>query len=397
MKVGVFGGTFNPIHNGHISLIKHMIEALSLDELLLIPTALPPHKQDNEVIAPEHRLNMCRLAVSDIPKVTVSDIEIARGGKSYTVNTLRLLLADRPDDEFILLVGSDMFYTLEQWKNADEILRLVKIAAVAREQGEEERLKEFSEKLNAAGANTEIISCPVVELSSTELRADKEKESGLPPKVERYIIQNGLYGREKKLLVDLDELTAWLRQRLSRGRFAHTLNVASEALRLAETYGADGDEAYLAGLLHDCCKEMGRDEMLNIMESSDIIKNQAFLDSPKVWHGFAASVYIQNEFSVYNTEIINAVRYHTIGRKGMSLIEEIIYLADLVSADRHYDGVESLRAKAYRSIEEAMVDAFEFAIGSLVKAGMPIMTETVDAYNQYRIAAIARQEEQKDI
>ncbi|MBP0982076.1 MAG: nicotinate (nicotinamide) nucleotide adenylyltransferase [Oscillospiraceae bacterium] len=392
MRVGIFGGTFNPIHNGHISLIKHLIAALSLNELLVIPTALPPHKDGSEVISPEHRLAICRLATEDIPEVRVSDIEIKRGGKSYTVNTLRLLLADRPDDEFVLLVGSDMFFTLDEWRCADEIMRLVRVAAIAREENELERLKGCSARYNEKGARTEIVECPVISLSSTELRSDKDRSDGLPPKVERYIIQNGLYGRDKKLLVDLDELTGWLRSRLSRERFTHTLNVASEALRLAETYGENGDEAYLAGLLHDCCKEIPHEEMLNIIENSDIIINQSFKDSPKIWHGFAAAQFIQDEFSIYNSEIIEAVRYHTTGRGEMSRIEEIIYLADLVSADRHYNGVEALRAKAYRSIEEAMLEALQFAITSLGKTAAPILAETVAAYERYRIAVNALKE-----
>lgn len=393
MRVGIFGGTFNPIHNGHISLMKHLIAALSLDELLVIPTAAPPHKDGGEVISAEHRFALCRLATEDIPQARVSDIEIRRGGKSYTINTLRLLLADRPEDEFILLVGSDMFFTLSEWKCADEIMRLVRVAAVAREDDEIERLRECSERYNQNGARTEIVETPVVRLSSTELRGDSDKNDGLPEKVRRYIVQNGLYGREKKLLVDLDELTAWLRARLSRERFVHTLNVASEALRLAENYGENGDEAYLAGLMHDCCKEIPHEEMLNIIGNSDIIINQSFKDSPKIWHGFAAAEFIQKEFLIYNLEIIEAVRYHTTGRGEMSRVEEIIYLADLVSADRHYNGVEALRAKAYRSIEEAMLEALQFSISSLVKSAAPILPETLAAYERYRTAADTEKDE----
>ena len=136
MKVGIFGGTFNPIHNGHLSLIAHLIEALALDELLLIPTAVPPHKESDCVIDARHRLAMCRLAVQDNPKVHVSDIEIQRGGKSYTIDTLRLLAVERPQDTLILLVGSDMFYTVEEWRCAAEIMRLADIVAIPRETDE---------------------------------------------------------------------------------------------------------------------------------------------------------------------------------------------------------------------------------------------------------------------
>ncbi|HWP51254.1 MAG TPA: nicotinate (nicotinamide) nucleotide adenylyltransferase [Clostridia bacterium] len=383
MKTGIFGGTFNPIHNGHLSLIAHLIDALDLDELLLIPTAVPPHKESDNVIDSQHRLAMCRLAVQDNPKVTVSNIEIVRGGKSYTVDTLRLLSVERPQDELILLVGSDMFYTVEEWRCAHEIMRLAQIAAIPRETGEHEKLVAQRDRLNALGARTEVVEVEPVVVSSSDLRALKNASENLPPLVERYIIQNGLYGRMPKLLVDLDQLTMWLRGVLSRERFTHSLNVASEALRLAQTYGENGDMAYLAGLLHDCCKEQTREEMLNLLSDSDILKDPIFLTSFPVWHGFAAAIYIQRELSVLNTQIIDAVRYHTTGRGNMTRIEEIVYLADLISADRDYPGIEALRAKAHRSIEAAMLEALQFSIQKLLKNDAPVLTDTLNAYNRY--------------
>ncbi len=383
MKVGIFGGTFNPIHNGHLSLIAHLIEALSLDELLLIPTAVPPHKESGDVIDARHRLAMCRLAVRDNPQVQVSDIEIQRGGKSYTVDTLRLLAVERPRDELILLVGSDMFYTVEEWRCAAEIMRLAKIVAIPREADEHQKLLAQREKLLAAGARAEVVAVNPLIVSSSDLRTHGQASENLPPLVERYIVQNGLYGRTQKLLVDLDQLTAWLRGILSRDRFTHSLNVASEALRLAQTWGENGDVAYLAGLIHDCCKERGREEMLNLLAGSDIIKDPVFLKSFPVWHGFAAAIYIQCELSVLNAQIIDAVRYHTTGRGNMTRIEEIIYLADLISVDRDYPGVEALRAKAHRSIEAAMLESLQFTLKKLLENGAPVLTDTLNAYNQY--------------
>lgn len=387
MRVGIFGGTFNPIHNGHLSLIAHLIEALALDELLLIPTAVPPHKENGNVINAQHRLAMCRLAVQDNPKVRVSDIEIMRGGISYTIDTLRLLSVERPSDQLILLVGSDMFYTVDQWRCASEIMRLVKIVAIPREVGENEKLLAQRDRLNAAGAQTQVVEVDPLIVSSSDLRAQECASENLPPLVERYIVQNGLYGRTQKLLVDLDQLTAWLRGVLSRERFTHSLNVASEALRLAQTWGENGDMAYLAGLLHDCCKECSREEMLNLLAGSDIIKDPVFLQSLPVWHGFAAAIYIQRELSVLNAQIIDAVRYHTTGCGDMTRIEEIIYLADLISADRDYPGVEALRAKAHRSIEAAMLESLQFSVMKLLKNDAPVMTDTLNAYNQYLMQA----------
>jgi len=384
MRIGVFGGTFNPIHNGHIALAKRLVEELKFDELMLIPTAQPPHKDGSEVISAEHRLAMCRIAAEEIPNCGVSDIEIKRGGKSYTVSTLRLLLADRPDDEFVLLMGGDMFLSFMDWRAPDEILRLVRIAAIPREIGELAALQAQCENLNARGGRTQVVDVEAVVMSSTELRNSTELSEGVPPGIERYILQNGLYGRDKRLMVDLDKITAWLKGRLSPRRFTHTMNVANESLRLAQHYGLNGDEAYIAGLLHDCCKELSQDEMLNILKDSDIINDQAFLDSTPVWHGFAAAEFIKREFSLYNVEILNAVKYHTTGRWEMSEIEKAVYLADLISADRTYPGVEALRAKTYRSLDEAMMEALEFMLGNIAKKKLPLLSLTADAYNRFR-------------
>jgi len=167
MRIGVFGGTFNPIHNGHIALAKRLVEELKFDELMLIPTAQPPHKDGSEVISAEHRLAMCRIAAEEIPNCGVSDIEIKRGGKSYTVSTLRLLLADRPDDEFVLLMGGDMFLSFMDWRAPDEILRLVRIAAIPREMGELAALQAQCENLNARGGRTQVVDVEAVVMSST--------------------------------------------------------------------------------------------------------------------------------------------------------------------------------------------------------------------------------------
>lgn len=382
MRVGIFGGTFNPIHAGHLALIDLAIERLSLDELLLIPTALPPHKDSAEVAPAQHRLNMCRIAAAGRPKVSVSDLEIIRGGKSYTVDTLRLIRVRRPDDELFLLMGSDMFYTVEQWRCADEVLRLAAIVAVAREIGERARLQAHCARLAARGACAQVLCAEPTVASSSEIRAHPGADA-LPDAVENYILQNGLYGREMKIPVDLDELTVRVRGMLSRERFVHTLNVASEGIRLARKWGADAHLAYLAGLLHDICKEMPNEDKLKLLAGSAILTDKTFVASEKVWHAFAAAIYIECELSIQNTQIIEAVRYHSTGRADMSLLEQIVYLADYVSADRTYSGVEQLRAKAYRSLDEAMFEALAFTVGELVRAGRPVWKDTLEAYNQY--------------
>jgi len=383
MKLGVFGGTFHPIHNGHLALIARMRQALSLDRVLVIPAFEPPHKETNGLPSGAHRLRMCELACEGLDYVTVSDLELRRGGKSYTVDTLRLLRVEYPGDDLVLLMGGDSFRSLETWREPGEILRLARVAAIAREPGEETALLPVSERLNAAGADTCVVTGydPVV-ASSTEVRAGDR--SLVPAAVADYIAQNGLYGCEASVPVDLDELTAYLRANLSQKRFAHTLNVASEAIRLAKSCGADGALAYLAGLLHDLCKELPHEEQFALLAGRPEREDEAFCASPKVWHGFAAAVLAERRFGVKNVDVLNAVRYHTTGRGEMSRLEEIVYLADLICAGREFPGVEALRAKAYRSLPAALRESFSFSIADLAQKGRPILLDTVRAYDRYR-------------
>lgn len=386
MKVGIFGGTFNPIHLGHIALMREMKAALQLDEIVVIPTAMPPHKDTRgSLVSGRNRLEMCRLAVREDSFARVSDIEIERGGVSFTIDTLRQLKKQYREDELWLLMGSDMFYTVARWCEPAQIMSLCSLAVVAREENEQRSLLEKKEQLvRDFNAVIEIVPASPVVVSSSEVRAGEiPADDMLDSLVKRYIVQNGLYGRQKKQLLDLDEITVYLKSHLSPKRFEHTLNVANEALHLAKALCAEEDIAYIAGLLHDICKEASFDEMLKLMGNSDIINNRAFLESPKVWHGYAAANFIQSEFLIFNTQIIDAVKYHTTGSADMSRMTELIYMADLISAERDYPGVQQLRAKTYNDFDAALLEAFSFAISEQIQKGNAILESTLSAYNRY--------------
>lgn len=380
MRLGIYGGTFNPVHKGHIHYAREALSQLNLDKVLLVVGAIPPHKEQDEGVTPRNRLDMCRLAVKGQAGIEVCDLEVLRGGKSYTVDTLYQLKVLYPDAQLFLLLGTDMYLSIESWRKPDEILRMATVVGAPRLPEHTERLLAQQAALRAKGYETEVLDLCPVEISSTEVREGETDQ--LDPLVRQYIGQNGLYGNEKRIPLDLDELTQMLRQSLSKERFAHTLNVANEALRLAEKFGADGSVCYLAGLLHDSCKEWNSEQQLKILSESAILNDNAFIDSHRIWHGFAAAQYIQSTLSVYNTDIIDAVRYHSTARKGMALAEKIIYMADLICADRRYPGVEQLRAKAYRDLDGAMLEALQFIIGDLVQKGLPVLPDTIAAYHE---------------
>ena len=193
-RIGVFGGTFNPPHIGHSRLVEHIRQTVSLDRLLVIPTFLPPHKVSTDLASGEDRLAMCRLAFPDWCEV--SDYEIRRGGKSYTVDTLTALKEEYPQDELVLLIGSDMMQTFDQWYRCEDILQLCTVCVTSRC---EDGADIATEKTPAIFQAYPLLrsALPPFEVSSTQVRALIRQ--GLPtdglllPAVRAYIEERGLY------------------------------------------------------------------------------------------------------------------------------------------------------------------------------------------------------------
>lgn len=180
-----------------------------------------------------------------------------------------------------------------------------------------------------------------------------------------------------------DENKAFLKARLSKKRYTHSLNVAHEAQRLAELYGEDPEKAYFAGLMHDVCKELPAEEQEELVRASSFAVSKEELVTKPVWHGIAGAYFLQVRMGVTDPDVLNAVRYHTVGRAGMTRLEEIVYLADLISEDRTYDGVEQMRQLCLTSINAAMLEGIRFSIETTLKKGGYLPPVTVEAYNQY--------------
>ena len=174
-----------------------------------------------------------------------------------------------------------------------------------------------------------------------------------------------------------------LKKRLSKKRYTHSLNVADAAKKLAELYGVDKDRAYIAGLLHDICKEDDAEVQKRLMLKGNMSLSGAELSSKALWHGPAGAYYIKTELEVQDEEIISAVRYHTIGRPGMSRLEEIVYLADLISEDRDYKDVDKMRKLAFSDLDKAMYEAVCYSLLTAVKKQNYIPEGTLELYNQY--------------
>lgn len=176
---------------------------------------------------------------------------------------------------------------------------------------------------------------------------------------------------------------AFLQHTLSPKRFKHSCNVARASRQLAQKYGADVEKAYFAGLLHDICKEMPFEKQLELVKQSDLAPDAAELNSKKLWHGIAGAQFLKTEFGIEDEEILMAVRFHTVGRAEMSLLEEIVYMADMISDEREYKGVGRMRKLAWENLQTAMFEALRDSAATVLKKGVLLPEYTIAAYNYY--------------
>lgn len=390
MKIGIYGGTFNPPHLGHVTAARAVFELLKLDRLLVIPAGLPPHKDlpDHSPTAAQ-RLEMTRLAAEQMGldgKVEVVDIELSRAGKSYTSDTLAQLKERYPDDELWLLMGTDMFLTLQAWHAPEEILSLAGIAAFGRTEADTEELfsvqRDYLYKTYPQARIFTLTIPGVIDVSSTELRQKLAAGEGgalLPPAVYGYILRQGLYGTNADLKhLSISQLRPVALSYLKHKRIPHVLGTEQEAIRLAERYGADVEKARIAALLHDCTKKLDMESQLALCDHYGIQLDELEQVSLKLLHSKTGAALARDVFGV-DEEIYNDIWWHTTGHANMTLLEKIIYLADYIEPSRDFPGVDKLRSVCYKDLNEGLLLGLEMTIREMTDMGNPVHRATLEA------------------
>ena len=272
MKLGIYGGTFNPPHIGHVRAVSAAIMQLKLDLLLIVPAGIPPHK----ALPPgspdmDERMALASLSFAGLPGTIVTDLELKKEGVSYTAETLDTVRAMYPGYEYFLIMGADMFLSLETWRDVGRLLNYVTPAVLSRNDGDAREINDYAEQLyKKQNTKTVIIENDVTEISSTELREQLPKRGGLAfveDSTYAYIIKNRLYGAKAEW--------EWLRTRvfetMKPNRITHTLGCEAEALKLAGRWGADVDDAREAAILHDITKHLGLEDQLQLCRKYDIM------------------------------------------------------------------------------------------------------------------------------
>lgn len=365
MKVGLFGGSFDPIHKGHISIIEGALK--KMDYVVVIPTARNSFKRGRILNPAPYRYYMTCDALEKLGKrVIVSDIEFSFPGISYTYLTISQLLHDDyikkligTDEDISLywICGSDILKSFDKWSNPEKILQMASLL-VARRPGEDDTFEEDIEKIETL-FNTKIKTFKIngIEAASSSLRTNLVQKK-IQNSVAEFIKTNALYPDKNYLDYCSDEAIEKfyeccisLYYVLKRKRLLHTINVAILAVKYAVIHGVNPDKALIAGVLHDCAKELPKNEQ----QEMAIEVGGSDFDVDKLWHGPAGVKYAIVKFGVTDREILDSIMYHTTARPGMTDLDKIIYLADKLEPARTYADLDEIREATERNLNDGMI------------------------------------------
>lgn len=319
MKIGIYGGTFNPPHKTHVNIAFAAKAQLGLDKLLVVPGGTPPHKPCD--VDRQTRLALTKLAFEGVGEV--SEIEIWREGKTYTADTVEQIAAEYPDAELYLVIGGDSLCHFDEWYEPWRIAKYVTLAVAARVGNTPDAADFVRDKY---GCNVTFLQFEPNDVSSSEIRLryrfGMDNSDFVPKAVDDFVFANNLYSEYRHLAIKLKEY-------LTEKRFLHTLYVVKRGQELC-CNNISADKAYIACLLHDCAKYISPEhyDRYGFCPPSDMPQS--------VIHAFLGAVVAQVDFGINDTEILDAIKYHCTAKPNMSELEMLVYVADKTEQTRPY-------------------------------------------------------------
>lgn len=360
------GGTFNPPHKAHVEIAKAAYKEFSLDKVVFMTDGNPPHKKAE--MDAKIRYHMTKLAIEDCDFFEVCDYEIKKDGYSYTSDTLEYLNEMYPKDTFYFIIGGDSFRDFFTWHEPEKIIKSCVLLVYPRNQfPNESDIVEFNEKYNAEAY---MLHANGFDMSSLEIRNKVANGENIDDyvcrKVQEYITRNRLY-------LSFEETTEeHLKSVLKPERYEHSLGVAAMAVAMAGIYGVNQYKAYIAGLLHDCAKNLSSEQVEIKCRDLEPEIDEFERKAPSLIHAKLGAEFVKVEFGISDNEICEAIKWHTIGKPEMSTLEKIIFVADMIEKNRSYPGVERLRKIAYMNLDEAVFECVSTVIEFNKKKGKPI-------------------------
>ena len=363
MKIGIMGGTFDPIHNGHVMLGEYARDLFSLDEVWFMPNGNPPHKMNEKIESQtKHRVEMVRRAIQDKEGFVLQLYEVERKEINYSYLTMEHFKETYPECEFYFIIGADSLFALERWVHPEKLVKTCVILAAYRDGKNTAEMERQIEYLNQKyGADIRLLKTPSVDISSTEIRQRIKNGLAVQNMISETVYQ---YIHEQHLFADdLEEMREKVRQTQKESRFSHTLGVVDTALQLAKQYQVDEKKAEIAALLHDCAKEI----------------------YPGLQHAPKGAELAKTEYGIQDEEILNAIRWHTTGRPKMTKLDKIIYIADYIEPNRNQaPNLDEIRRLARLNLDECLYTILKATLAYLETKKDDIDPMTEQTYFYYK-------------
>ncbi len=370
MKIGIVGGTFDPIHKGHLMLGEYAYRECGLDEVWYMPNGTPPHKE-HETLSFDtiERVAMTRLAIVDKSYYRLQSYEVEQQGIHYSYETMRHFKEIYPEHEFFFVIGADSLFHIERWVHPEIFLKTCVILAAFRDEKTSDEMKRQIQYLNEKyDADIRLLNTPQVDVSSSEIR---EK------------LADG-----KSVKEDLPELV-WLylevKKTIPLKRFSHTLGVMDTARDLAICYRQDVKKAMLAALLHDCAKGTAYQERVGLCQQYGLDVSEAERMNPELLHAKLGSYFAETKYGVSDPEILDAITYHTTGRPKMTILDKIIYIADYIEPGRcEAPNLAKIRSVAFENLDKCLFMILEQSLAYLKTQNEVIDPMTEETYLYYK-------------
>ncbi|MEA4115606.1 nicotinate-nucleotide adenylyltransferase [Mycoplasma sp. 744] len=364
MKIALFGGSFNPIHSGHIKIAEFAIKELNLDKLIFIPTATNPFKKKQKNVSAVDRINMVKLAIENKEKMTFSDFETKRGGISYTFETIRYFKKKYPNEELFFIMGSDLLGKLHKWEFIEEIASSVQLVVFKRTKKiAKENIKKYSIK---------VLNNPLFFESSTAIRNGALEQT--PKKVNEYIGKNYLYAFELVHMI--------LKKDPKRAK--HCVAAAEFAVKLAKVLKYDAKVAYHAGLFHDIAKRFNQEYSYQLIKKYTKNYNQNNYPA-HVLHQICGALWVEKIYKNNNQDLIRAIKIHTTLDLELTLLDKIIFVADKICDGRAFEGVQKLRKLALENFDLAFAKIVKLNYEFNIKKGIKLSSEAENIYQKWML------------
>ncbi len=370
MKIGIVGGTFDPIHNGHLMLGEYAYHQYELDEIWYMPNGNPPHKSNSSIASDvQDRVNMVELAIADKPYFKLQTYEVEHEEVHYSYQTMEYFNQTYPNDQFFFVIGADSLFYIEKWVHPELLLKECVVLAAYRD---EKTLDDMSQQISYLNekydADIRLLNTPNVDISSSEIR--KKLKAGIsvtdevPAAVHMYLR---------------------VKETLPLKRFVHTLGVMNTAKKLAAHYQQDVGKAMLAGLLHDCAKGIPASERISLCKQYGLDVTDAERMNTELLHAKLGRYLAETEYNVSDCEVLDAICYHTTGRPKMTFLDKIIYIADYIEAGRkEAPNLAKIRDLAYVDIDQCLITILGQTLSYLKTRNEVIDPMTEQTYYYYK-------------